>query len=566
MKLTVVHRNGYLPLNSGKQADLQNSTESCSRNLLRFAVCTEPLSAVIFSCLNGSSCNRGNNEVIALPQEWHSQAAKTDASLIYYKENLLVPSKVINRLKANPWFIVSNGRYVTHIDNQLLSKIPEQTQGDIIAVNVVPQLQAFHEKVLVTSQNKLVGFRRFYNDSVQPSPIPDDWPHYLFVRTDVLNKLLVDDALPLAFSMFIDACFARSLMVRSLNIGGTVLDLEMEEDLLSLLTIRLKSSAKNLHNSGNGYQNQPLSNDSITISRSARLFGKVLFGQNVSIGQNVTIVGPTIIGSGVKIAKGVVIRTSIIGSDVSVPQNNIVQNRVLAGPQFHLKHCQQDINSRTLCNNSCTNNFRTWPRFSYAACFKRITDVVAAILVLVLFAPVVTIIALVIKLTSPGPVFFKDSRQGLYGKAFNCLKFRTMLVDADKMQDRLRVLNQADGPQFKMKDDPRVSVVGRFLRDTYIDEIPQFFNVLLGQMSVVGPRPSPESENTSCPPWRDARLSVKPGITGLWQVCRTRQPMKDFQEWIYYDIKYVRDLSLKMDLWIYWQTAKKIIKNFVDQF
>jgi len=117
-----------------------------------------------------------------------------------------------------------------------------------------------------------------------------------------------------------------------------------------------------------------------------------------------------------------------------------------------------------------------------------------------------------------------------------------------------------------MADDPRLNAVGRFLRDTFIDEIPQFFNVLLGQMSIVGPRPSPESENTLCPFWRDARLSVRPGITGLWQVCRTREPMKDFQEWIYYDTRYVRNLSLRMDLWISWQTAKKLVENFISEF
>ena len=187
-------------------------------------------------------------------------------------------------------------------------------------------------------------------------------------------------------------------------------------------------------------------------------------------------------------------------------------------------------------------------------------------MVLVLFFPIILIIALVIKLSSAGPIFFKDKRQGLHGKIFNCLKFRTMVVGADKIQDRMRVLNQVDGPQFRVENDPRVGTVGRFLRDTYIDEIPQFVNVLLGQMSVVGPRPSPESENTLCPFWHDARLSVRPGITGLWQVCRTRQPMKDFQEWIYYDTKYVRNLSLKMDLWIFWQTAKKTLKNFINQF
>ena len=259
-----------------------------------------------------------------------------------------------------------------------------------------------------------------------------------------------------------------------------------------------------------------------------------------------------------------------------MPQNQLVQNRVVKGPQCNWKRLTRykSNNSKQLCypkfdlnrQQRANDTFRNWPRISYAKCLKRIADIVAAVIVLILFAPILPIIALVIKLTSRGPVFFKDTRQGLHGKAFSCLKFRTMLVGADKIQDKLRIISQVDGPQFKMADDPRLSTVGRFLRDTYIDEISQFFNVLLGQMSVVGPRPSPESENTLCPSWRDARLSVRPGLTGLWQVCRTRQPMKDFQEWIHYDTKYVRDLSLKMDLWICWQTTKKLVKNFVSQF
>ena len=559
MKLIIIHRNEHLPLNSGKQANLQGSKKTNSRNLLQFATCTEPLFAIIFSCLNGNSRNRSNSEVIAIPQEWRSQSAKIDASLIYYKENLLVPSKVTNRPKANSWFIVSNGRYVTHIDNQLLSKIIEQSQGDIITVNVVPQLQTVHEKVLVTSQNKLVGFRRFYNDSVQPVSIPNDWPHYLFVKTDVLNKLLVDDALPLVFSRFLDACFAYSLTVRSLNIGGNVLDLETEEGLLGFLAAGLNSSAKNYFDAKNSPNRIPDDN-------SAKIFGKVLFGKNVSLGRNVIIVGPAIIGSDARISKGAVIRASIIGPGVSIPQNHIVQNRVLTAGQHNQKHSKQDVNMKMIYKNSRRDNFRTWPRFSYAGCFKRIADIAVAIVVLILFAPIVPIIALAVKLTSRGPVFFKDMRQGLHGKAFDCVKFRTMLAGADKIQDKLRVLNQADGPQFSMSDDPRISVVGKFLRNTYIDEIPQFFNVLLGQMSIVGPRPSPEAENTLCPSWRDARLSVRPGITGLWQVCRTRQAMKDFQEWIHYDIKYVKNVTLKTDLWICWKTAKKMAKNFIDQF
>jgi lipopolysaccharide/colanic/teichoic acid biosynthesis glycosyltransferase len=210
--------------------------------------------------------------------------------------------------------------------------------------------------------------------------------------------------------------------------------------------------------------------------------------------------------------------------------------------------------------------FRTWRAFSYARCLKRILDVLAAVIVLVLFAPVTPFIALAIKLTSPGPVFYKDKRQGLHAKTFNCLKFRTMRTGSDRIQEKLRVVSQVDGPQFKIKNDPRISTVGRFLRDTYIDEIPQFFNVLLGQMSVVGPRPSPEAENTLCPSWRDARLSVRPGITGLWQVCRTRKPEQDFQEWIHYDTEYVRKLSPGMDLWICRRTIKKMVESFISQF
>jgi lipopolysaccharide/colanic/teichoic acid biosynthesis glycosyltransferase len=193
-------------------------------------------------------------------------------------------------------------------------------------------------------------------------------------------------------------------------------------------------------------------------------------------------------------------------------------------------------------------------------------DVIIAIMVLILFAPIMLIVILVIKLASPGPVFFKHKRQGMHGKPFGCLKFRTMIVGADKMQDKIRRLNQVDGPQFRIDDDPRISSVGSFLRDTYLDEIPQFVNVLLGQMSIVGPRPSPKSENTLCPAWHDARLSVRPGVTGLWQICRTRQPMQDFQEWIYYDIQYVKNLSVIMDLHICWLTAKKMFGNFIGQF
>jgi len=147
------------------------------------------------------------------------------------------------------------------------------------------------------------------------------------------------------------------------------------------------------------------------------------------------------------------------------------------------------------------------------------------------------------------------------GKEFPCIKFRSMRKDAEKIKANLAAANQADGPQFFMDDDPRLTLVGRYLRRYNLDELPQFLNVLMGDMSVVGPRPSPKKENQYCPPWRDARLSVRPGITGLWQVRRTRVKGLDFQEWIKFDIEYVENQSWLMDLSIISETVVNLIRG-----
>lgn len=186
---------------------------------------------------------------------------------------------------------------------------------------------------------------------------------------------------------------------------------------------------------------------------------------------------------------------------------------------------------------------------------KRSTDVVLSAVTLLLLSPVLLILVLIVKFTSRGPVFYADRRQGLHGKEFNCLKFRTMVTDAAEMQARLREKNQVDGPQFKMENDPRLTPVGDWLRKFSFDELPQFFNVLRGDMSLVGPRPSPDRENQFCPGWRRARLSVRPGITGLWQVLRRRgDGVSDFQQWIYYDLEYVRHRGLWLDWQLLWHT------------
>jgi lipopolysaccharide/colanic/teichoic acid biosynthesis glycosyltransferase len=565
----------------------RNSADGSGENLLRFALASEPVAGVI---LNGL-CRHSNRDIrrdsiyrfpatcgldkiiCAIPEEWAIETdefqrknqtlqqplCNTWPNVIRYKENVPVPFELVSRARrkgnSDSWFVVSTGRFVTQINVDLLEKVLTGVRADMVAINAEPRLLGQREKVRLTTDGKVAGFRRSYSDSAEFTFVSTEWPHHLFIKTNVLDRVLVGDALPLSFSDLLEICRSKALILRTVNVGGNVLDLETESGFLSLCKARLS----NIQNSKSELR------DSNTISENARLIGKVLLGKNIHIDPEVIVIGPTIIGDNARIERGAVVNSSIIGPEVCVPKNQFVQSRVIKEPQCDWKCIARRKNNRSLSQDTY-GPFRVWPGFSYARCLKRIADCFAATVVLILFAPIMLFVALAIKLTSPGPVFYKDRRQGLHGKQFNCLKFRTMVTGADKIQDILRIVSQVDGPQFKIANDPRINTVGWFLRETYIDEIPQFINVLFGQMSIVGPRPSPESENTLCPFWRDARLSVKPGITGLWQVYRTRQPMKDFQEWIHYDIEYVRNLSLKMDLWICWKTAKKLLGNFINQF
>ncbi len=561
MNLIIIHKNNP-PVAGAK---------SSSDSLLRFALANEPIAGVVLDGLSKSlRWGRNGKIVCAIPEKWNVESRIARLKTIHYTENVPIWPEFLRKAKRDKWFVISNGRFATQIDSQLLNKLLTTIQADVVAVNVEPELLGKREKMRLTTQGKVAGFRRLYCDSAELAPVSADWPHHLFVKTSIIDQLLTDGTLPQSFSALLDKCRSNSLRSCGINIGGAVLDLGTQDGLLNFCKTRILRIKNSTPASNKQGQN------SNAISRDSKLVGKVMLGKNVHIGPKAIVVGPTIIGDNVKIKQGAVINSSIIGPEVSVPQNKLVQNRIVKGPPYHWKRLTRSAKNSSkqiyypafeLDRKRHTNDtFRSWPRFSYAGSFKRMADFFAAIIVLILFAPIIPFIALATKLTSPGPVFFKHRRQGLYGKTFNCVKFRTMHLGADEMQDKLRFVSKVDGPQFKMTDDPRISAVGRFLRETYLDEIPQFINVLLGQMSVVGPRPSPESENTQCPFWRDARLSVRPGITGLWQICRTRQPMKDFQEWIHYDTEYVRNLSLRMDLWISWKTTKKLFDNFISQF
>ncbi len=188
--------------------------------------------------------------------------------------------------------------------------------------------------------------------------------------------------------------------------------------------------------------------------------------------------------------------------------------------------------------------------------WKRAIDVIGAATALVLAAPVMLVVAVAIKRTSSGPVFFTQPRDSIGGRRFTMYKFRTMSVDAEQQKAALRALSEQDGPAFKMTNDPRVTPLGRFLRKTSLDELPQLFNVLMGDMSLVGPRPLPCDESGRCEPWQRRRLDVTPGLTCIWQV-RGRSAVT-FCEWVRMDIEYIRSRSLVNDVKLIAETVPAV--------
>jgi exopolysaccharide biosynthesis polyprenyl glycosylphosphotransferase len=188
---------------------------------------------------------------------------------------------------------------------------------------------------------------------------------------------------------------------------------------------------------------------------------------------------------------------------------------------------------------------------------KRVLDVVGALLAIALTSPIWIAAAIAIKLDSPGPVFFVQQRSGRNNRPFPCVKFRTMVVDAEARLEELRKRNEISGPVFKVKDDPRLTRAGRVLRKYSIDELPQFLNVLVGQMSLVGPRPPIPKEVRSYEPDQVRRLSVRPGITGLWQVSGRNRIA--FEDWVRLDLQYIDEWSLWLDFQILVATIPAVL-------
>ncbi|MFZ4506729.1 MAG: sugar transferase [Fimbriimonas sp.] len=191
--------------------------------------------------------------------------------------------------------------------------------------------------------------------------------------------------------------------------------------------------------------------------------------------------------------------------------------------------------------------------------WKRATDIVVSLLVLVIGFPVFLILAIAVRLSSPGPIIYRSKRSGRSGKPFDMYKFRSMYPDADKRLAELRAQSDREGPIFKMKNDPRITPIGRFIRKTSLDELPQFINVLIGDMSLIGPRALPPYETRELDEFGLQRLRVNPGITCYWQI--SGRSNITHQQWMELDNKYIDDMSFGVDIVILFKTPRAVLKG-----
>lgn len=205
-----------------------------------------------------------------------------------------------------------------------------------------------------------------------------------------------------------------------------------------------------------------------------------------------------------------------------------------------------------------TLSLSSTPKKDVELLVKSFLDYAGAFVGIVLAAPLMVVIALLVKCTSPGPVIFSQERSGLNGRRFNLFKFRTMVVNAEEMRASLESRNEMDGPVFKIEHDPRITPIGRFLRRTSMDELPQLFNILKGDMSLVGPRPPLPSEVEHYLPCQRRRLSMKPGLTCIWQVASRRNDIP-FEKWMKMDLKYIDNWCLLLDLKLLLRTVTTVL-------
>ena len=225
-------------------------------------------------------------------------------------------------------------------------------------------------------------------------------------------------------------------------------------------------------------------------------------------------------------------------------------NRIVRADDLSQTRVSSTGNMSSTGNVPSTHVCRPYP------VWKRCMDIGCSLFGLAFAMPVILLAAIAIKLTSKGPIFFRQMRTGQFGNAFPIYKLRTMVMDAEELKEKLLQLNERDGPAFKIKNDPRVTRLGEFLRKTGVDELPQLWNVLMGHMAIVGPRPLPCKEDAMCEVWHRRRLDTKPGLTCIWQISKSRKI--SFSDWMRMDLKYADKRTIVGDIRLMFKTVMAV--------
>ncbi len=419
---------------------------------------------------------------------------------------------------------------------EALTGVPEDTAVARHVVVPAGTTAGTSERVLLDPEGRVARIQRYYESitwsfasGVVCSIVP-------VASTSMLAALPFDSLPGLRSKLASSAVPSRDFVV-----AARVFDLSQESGVLGLAEQVTVARAREGGSS--------LVAASARVEPTAILQGPVVVESDVVIGPRAVVVGPAVLARGSRVGADSVVAHSLVTSGAEVPPQAVLRQRIAApdrtddtSGEVPAAVSSPVAQPGTMEESGDHRSLLSWTRL------KAPVDIILCLGVLVLLSPLLALIAILIKLDSRGPVLYGDLREGKDGRRFRCWKYRTMIQGADARQRLLAAKNQMDGPQFKMVSDPRVTRMGRILRPLSLDEVPQALNVVLGQMSLVGPRPSPFRENQLCIPWREARLSIRPGITGLWQVCRHDRDEGDFHQWIYYDLLYVRHATPWLDL------------------
>jgi len=472
-------------------------------------------------------------------------------------------------LDEEPFIVVNSNLFVGHVDFAQVINFHQET-ASMVTVGVYKESfsQTIEENVALTKNSMIKRFHLIHTSMDRRSP----WR---------FSGIYIFD--PLVFRFINDKTYMdiKEQLIPSLQEAGLPISaFEIEDFHLSIKNI---NDYINIHRSlllggspSDFADKIEIAPDvwvgkNVEISPTAYVLGPVLIGDGCKIKDGAQIIGPAVIGNQCLISDGALVRECILWNGISVCSRSRVQYSIL-GEMATIPDDYQ-IKDMVVLNGSKIKDARIIPsddsvkgilspaintNLVYTA-VKRVMDVTLSAIGLVLLLPVFLLIALALKIDSPGPVFYIQKRCGRYGKLFGMLKFRTMVANAEKLHKELTSQNESDGPMFKLANDPRVTRLGRILRKTSLDEIPQLLNVLKGEMSLVGPRPLIMEEMKFSQSWRDTRLKVKPGITGLWQVQGRSEA--SFHDWIRYDVYYVKHQSPWMDIKILFNTFKVVFKK-----